>query len=77
MEDTQLRNTNVKRYSSFMKIKYTALTMTVSMGSDYVSELRPPAGLMFIPQLIYAYKYGEPWWNDTDRRKLLIRLPEL
>jgi hypothetical protein len=23
--------------------------------------------LLFIPQMIYDY--GEPWWNDTDRRK--------
>jgi hypothetical protein len=24
-------------------------------------------GLLFIPQVIY--KYGEPWWNNTDRVK--------
>jgi hypothetical protein len=23
------------------------------MGRDYVSELRPPTGLLFIPQMIY------------------------
>jgi hypothetical protein len=22
------------------------------------------------------YEHGEPWWNDVDRRKLLIRPPE-
>jgi hypothetical protein len=27
----------------------------VSVGRDYVSELRPPVGLLFIPQLIYEY----------------------
>jgi hypothetical protein len=23
------------------------------------------------------YEYGEPWWNDNDRGKLLTRPPEL
>jgi hypothetical protein len=23
------------------------------------------------------YEHGEPWWNDMDRRKLLIRPPDL
>jgi hypothetical protein len=31
-------------------------------------------GLLIIPQVIY--EHGEPWWNDMDRGKLLIRLPE-
>jgi hypothetical protein len=39
----------------------------MSMGWDYVSELRPATGLLFIPQIIY--EYGEPRWNDTDRGK--------
>jgi hypothetical protein len=30
-----------------------------------VLELGPPTGLLFIPQI---YEYGEPWWNDTDRK---------
>jgi hypothetical protein len=30
---------------------------------------------LFIPQEIY--EHGEPRWNDIDRRKLLIRPPEL
>jgi hypothetical protein len=34
---------------------------------DYVCELRPPTGLLLIPQMIYAY--GEARWNDTDRGK--------
>jgi hypothetical protein len=34
------------------------------MGSD-VSELRPPAGLLFIPRAIY--EHGGKWWNDIDR----------
>jgi hypothetical protein len=37
------------------------------MGEDYVCELQPPTSLLFIPQMIY--EYGEPWWNDIDRRK--------
>jgi hypothetical protein len=45
------------------------------MGSDDVSELRPPTGLLFIPQVIY--EYGEQWWNDICRGILLIRLSEL
>jgi hypothetical protein len=38
--------------------------MIVSMGWDYVCELRSPAGLLYIPQPIY--EHGEPWWNDND-----------
>jgi hypothetical protein len=30
-----------------------------SMGRDYVSELRPPVGLLFIPQVVH--EHGEPW----------------
>jgi hypothetical protein len=32
---------------------------------ETVSELRPLAGLLFVPQVIY--EYGEPRWNDIDR----------
>jgi hypothetical protein len=39
----------------------------MSMGLEYVSELRLPTGLLFIPQVIY--EHGESWWNDTDREK--------
>jgi hypothetical protein len=44
------------------------------MGWDYISELRPPTGLLFIPQVIYEHE--EPLWNDIDSEKL-IRLLEL
>jgi hypothetical protein len=37
------------------------------MGWDYVSDLWPPTGLMFIPQMIY--EYGESQWNDIDMGK--------
>jgi hypothetical protein len=39
--------------------------MFMSMGWDDISELRPPTGLLFIPQM--TYEYGELRWNDTDR----------
>jgi hypothetical protein len=32
----------------------------IMMGWDYVSELRPPTGLLVIPQVIC--EHGEPWW---------------
>jgi hypothetical protein len=47
----------------------------MSIVWDYVSELRPQTFLLFIHQMIY--EHGEPWWNDIDRRKPLIRPPEL
>jgi hypothetical protein len=34
------------------------------MGWGYVSELRPPMGLLFIPQVIH--ECGGPRWNDID-----------
>jgi hypothetical protein len=37
------------------------------MGLDFVTELLPPTGLLFIPHMIY--ESGEPWWNDINRRK--------
>jgi hypothetical protein len=40
--------------------------MMMSMVWHHVSELRPPTGILFIPQVIY--QYGEPWWNDIGRR---------
>jgi hypothetical protein len=50
---------------------YDAVCVVVHVeGSDYVSELRPPKGPLFVPQVIY--EYGEPRWNYIDRGKLLI-----
>jgi hypothetical protein len=37
------------------------------MEWDYISELLLLTDILFIPQMIY--EYGEPWWNDIDRRK--------
>jgi hypothetical protein len=39
----------------------------MSMGRDDVSEMRPPTGLLFIPQMIY--EYGESQCSDIERRK--------
>jgi hypothetical protein len=43
------------------------LLIFVSMGLDYISELLPPPGMLFIFHVIC--EYGEPRWNKTDRRK--------
>jgi hypothetical protein len=51
------------------------MMMMISMGLEYVSELRPPSGLLLIPQV--RYKHGEPWWKDIDRVKVVIRPPQL
>jgi hypothetical protein len=48
-------------------LPYSWLMMIMSMVRDYVSELRPSMGLLFIPQVIYEHR--EPWWNDIDRVK--------
>jgi hypothetical protein len=37
------------------------------MGREYVSELRPSTGLLFMPQVIWGY--GNPRWIDIDREK--------
>jgi hypothetical protein len=44
------------------------------MGRDYASELRPPMGLLSIPQVIYEHE--ETRWNDIEKGKL-IRPPDL
>jgi hypothetical protein len=50
------------------------VVVIMSMGWDYVSDLQPPAGLLFIPHMIYELENA--WWNDVDRGKL-IRPPDL
>jgi hypothetical protein len=47
----------------------------LSVGWAYVSELRPPTGLLFIHQVMYVH--GEPRWINIDKGKLPIRPPEL
>jgi hypothetical protein len=34
----------------------------VSVGWNYIFELRPPVGLLFTPQVIY--EHGEPWYQQ-------------
>jgi hypothetical protein len=52
----------------FVSIPWTGtFCLFMSMERDYVSELRPPTGLLFSPQVIY--EYGQPRWNDADREK--------
>jgi hypothetical protein len=59
-----------------MTIIIIIIIIIMSMGWDYVCELWPQTGLLFISQMIY--EHGEPWWNYvTDRGKLLICPPEL
>jgi hypothetical protein len=47
-----------------MNIKMNML-MFMSMGRGYICELRPLAGLFFIPQMVY--EYGDPRWNNIGR----------
>jgi hypothetical protein len=49
--------------------------MIMSIGSDYISELWPPMGLLFIPQIIF--EHGEALWNDIGMGIVLICPPEL
>jgi hypothetical protein len=74
-------STIASKHHTYRKTVYIAIIMVImmvmvtSMGREYVSELRLPTGLLFIPQVIY--KHGEPWWNEVDRGQLMIRPPEL
>jgi hypothetical protein len=43
------------------------MTTIMPMGWGYVSELRLPPVLLFIPHVIY--EHGETWWNGIDRGK--------
>jgi hypothetical protein len=40
----------------------------MTMGRDYVFELRPWTGVLLTPDMLNVY--GEPRWNDVDRGKL-------
>jgi hypothetical protein len=41
------------------------MIMILLMGLEYVSELRSPTDLFFIPQVIHGH--GEPWLNNIGR----------
>jgi hypothetical protein len=45
------------------------------MGWDYVSELRPPTGLLFIPRIIR--EHGEPWWWSCQDKFWLVHQSSL
>jgi hypothetical protein len=51
------------------------MMMIKPMERDFVSELQAPTSSLFIPQVINEHR--EPWWNDIDRGKLVIRPPQL
>jgi hypothetical protein len=46
---------------------YIIMYIFMSLGWDYVTELRPPTGPIFILQV--TYESAEPQWNYTDREK--------
>jgi hypothetical protein len=47
------------------------LFMSVLMGWDYVSELRPPAGLLFVPHMIYKYGAMVEWYLTGENWRTL------
>jgi hypothetical protein len=47
-------------FEGFISLILLCNDWLIMMGWYYVSELRPPAGLLFIPRVIC--EYGEPWW---------------
>jgi hypothetical protein len=61
-------NDTVENFDASMMM----IIVVMSMGLDYVSELRPPTGLLFISQVMYGC--GEPWWNDDVNRGELLDL---
>jgi hypothetical protein len=48
--------------------------MIMTMGRDYVSEIRPST---VHPPPQVRNEYGEPWWNDIGKGKVQIRPPKL
>lgn len=42
-------------------------TCSRSCRCENMSELWPPVGILFVPHMVYEYRY--PWWNDTERVK--------
>jgi hypothetical protein len=43
----------------------------ISMWWYYVTDMRPPTGLLFAPQIVH--EYGEQRWNYTDRENWRTR----
>jgi hypothetical protein len=53
------------------------MAIIMSMGWDYVSELRPPMAMACCSPPFRCIEHGDSWWNNIYRGKLLIRPPEL
>jgi hypothetical protein len=58
-------------FTTFLTLSLFSSVWTVRVvhvdGWDYVSELWPPVGLLFIPQVIY--ECGNPQWNDIQTQE--------
>jgi hypothetical protein len=40
----------------------------MSMGWDYISEMRPPTGILFVPQMTYEYEATVEWyWQGNTK----------
>jgi hypothetical protein len=59
----------------FYLLDMMIIVIIMSIGWEYISEVRPPTGLLFISQVIY--EHGEPYCNNIDMGKSLIRPTEL
>jgi hypothetical protein len=46
------------------------IIIIMSVWWDYVSEMWPPTGLLFIPRAVY--EHGEQLWNDIDTTKVIV-----
>jgi hypothetical protein len=44
---------------------YSCKLSSSCQGCETISELRPPTGILLIPQMICEYRVS--WWNDIDR----------
>jgi hypothetical protein len=63
-------NENLTRFSFFFLMFNPMMMMIVSMGWNYVSEQRPPTGLLFILQVIY--EHGEPWMLSSGKSSWFV-----
>jgi hypothetical protein len=57
-----------------MIIMMIMIIIIISMGRDYVSELRPSTNIFFIPQVIDLYEHGEPWWNYRGNSRFIHQM---
>jgi hypothetical protein len=70
---------NIKRMIKLSRMRWAGhvanslLLLFMLMGWDYVSELRPPTGPLFIHMMMY--ENGEPWCNDIGSATLSTTNP--